>query len=252
MVRCGVYQIYNTISKKSYIGSSVNIQARVSGHFLLLKKGEHYNKYLQRSYNKNTRDAFIYRDLVVCPRNCRRIFEEMFIILLNPEYNAYPHVDMWELKYHTERTKKKLSEIARKQGRVPTKKALDRSAEVRRVTFPGLVSPDGTVYANIENLPEFCKTHGLPYNQMAKLASKGCKSAHGWTHIDNPNPKRILSQAKKHPSVVSPGGEIFEIFNASKFIRDHGLGMGFYSLLEGKASQYKEWRLLSDTQTFQK
>lgn len=49
---CGIYKIENTIDKKIYIGSSINLKNRKYKHFWLLKKNIHDNIHLQNSYNK--------------------------------------------------------------------------------------------------------------------------------------------------------------------------------------------------------
>lgn len=50
----GVYRIFN--SKKSYIGSSINMRGRVIKHNSYLKSNVHSNQELQRSFNKNKDD----------------------------------------------------------------------------------------------------------------------------------------------------------------------------------------------------
>lgn len=50
----GIYMLLNLYNNKFYIGSTNNISKRVYEHFYLLEKNTHYNKYLQRSYNKHS------------------------------------------------------------------------------------------------------------------------------------------------------------------------------------------------------
>lgn len=56
----GVYYIQNTSSDKFYIGSSQDIFSRIGSHFYALSKGEHHNIHLQRSYNKNGINTFVW------------------------------------------------------------------------------------------------------------------------------------------------------------------------------------------------
>jgi hypothetical protein len=51
-------------------------------------------------------------------------------------------------------------------------------------TYPGFVSPDGTLYKDVYNLADFCKKHGLSKSKMC-LVSQGKRTHHrGWTkHI---------------------------------------------------------------------
>lgn len=54
----GIYVIFNKITNNFYIGSSVDIIKRFSGHLKVLKSNRHENKYLQRAFNKYREDQF--------------------------------------------------------------------------------------------------------------------------------------------------------------------------------------------------
>ena len=54
----GIYIITHKDSFKRYVGQSIDITDRLSGHWRQLKSGKHDNSYLQRAYNKYGRDAF--------------------------------------------------------------------------------------------------------------------------------------------------------------------------------------------------
>ena len=60
----GVYSITNTANGKIYIGSSVNIDKRFSGHRNALNKGKHENSHLQRAWDKHGIESF--RFAVLC------------------------------------------------------------------------------------------------------------------------------------------------------------------------------------------
>jgi group I intron endonuclease len=51
-MKSGIYFIRNTINNKIYIGRSININSRLSNHRYQLRKNQHTNKHLQRSFNK--------------------------------------------------------------------------------------------------------------------------------------------------------------------------------------------------------
>lgn len=53
-----VYRIYNKISNKSYIGSTVNWQKRKTSHINQLRKSKHYNRHLQSAWNKYGEQVF--------------------------------------------------------------------------------------------------------------------------------------------------------------------------------------------------
>jgi group I intron endonuclease len=51
----GVYCIKNTRTGRCYIGSSLCIEKRIEDHFKALKKGRHYNRKLQKAFNRDKR-----------------------------------------------------------------------------------------------------------------------------------------------------------------------------------------------------
>lgn len=54
----GVYQIFCTETKRSYIGSSSNVQKRLKTHKQHLEKGCHNSRILQKEYDKYGLDKF--------------------------------------------------------------------------------------------------------------------------------------------------------------------------------------------------
>lgn len=54
----GVYRIYHAVSGKSYIGSSWNIEGRISQHFSFLLRNKHSNVKLQRAFVKHGKSQF--------------------------------------------------------------------------------------------------------------------------------------------------------------------------------------------------
>lgn len=67
MKQTGVYIIKNIVNNKIYIGSSsYNINNRITVHKRFLKQNKHENSYLQASYNKYGKNAFIFEILEIC------------------------------------------------------------------------------------------------------------------------------------------------------------------------------------------
>lgn len=113
-MKSGIYQIINIENHKFYIGSACNLSRRKYEHFNLLKKNKHYNKYLQRSYNKKA-DAFEFKVLAFCPREYLIKLEQWFLDNLKPEYNLAPNAQsMLGFKF-SEETKKIKSKQAKNQ-----------------------------------------------------------------------------------------------------------------------------------------
>lgn len=59
----GIYRIKNIINNKFYIGSSKNLSRRELEHETKLNQNKHYNKYLQRAWNKYGGEAFVFEYL---------------------------------------------------------------------------------------------------------------------------------------------------------------------------------------------
>lgn len=55
-----IYQIRHIESGKVYVGSAANPQKRWQHHYQDLDKGTHHSQYLQRAWNKHSRDAFMF------------------------------------------------------------------------------------------------------------------------------------------------------------------------------------------------
>ncbi|MHA1342378.1 MAG: GIY-YIG nuclease family protein [Promethearchaeota archaeon] len=66
ILNSGIYQILNKINNKIYIGSAVDLKQRKNSHFNTLDKNKHWNKYLQRSYNKYGKENFKFQILLYC------------------------------------------------------------------------------------------------------------------------------------------------------------------------------------------
>lgn len=58
MKNCSIYCIRNVVSDRCYVGSSVDMKARINRHFNHLRKGIHYNQKLQRSFDRHGEWAF--------------------------------------------------------------------------------------------------------------------------------------------------------------------------------------------------
>lgn len=69
----GIYQIQNTISKRKYIGSSINIKSRVNSHIFDLFNNKHANLLLQKDFNLNGANFFEVEFLLdgICEANLK-------------------------------------------------------------------------------------------------------------------------------------------------------------------------------------
>jgi group I intron endonuclease len=65
-MKSGVYRIYCFKNKKSYIGSSTNVNSRINSHKSLLRRGKHHSMPLQMAYNKYGVDSFYFYIIDYC------------------------------------------------------------------------------------------------------------------------------------------------------------------------------------------
>lgn len=62
----GVYRILNKNNGKCYIGCSIDIKRRWTQHLKLLRRGNHHNDHLQKSWNMYGRESFIFEIIYYC------------------------------------------------------------------------------------------------------------------------------------------------------------------------------------------
>lgn len=75
----GIYIIQNKITKKIYVGQSVNIKRRWGDHKSQLKNNKHHNDYLQRSWNVHSEDEFDFIILEECKKHELDEKEEAYV-----------------------------------------------------------------------------------------------------------------------------------------------------------------------------
>jgi group I intron endonuclease len=82
-----IYKITNIVNNKNYIGSAVNFRKRKNYHLMQLRKSNHHNNHLQKSFLKYGEENFTFIILEEC--NIDNIIEreQYYLDTLKPEYN---------------------------------------------------------------------------------------------------------------------------------------------------------------------
>ena len=83
----GIYEILNKTTKKSYIGSSKQIEKRWEQHLQALEKEEHHSILLQRAWNKYGKECFEF----IVKEECKEeelLEKEQKYLDLKPGYNV--------------------------------------------------------------------------------------------------------------------------------------------------------------------
>lgn len=79
--KCGIYIIRNIQNGKIYVGQSKNIPHRFKQHLEKLINNKHYNKYLQRAFNKYGNSSFELTPIYYCKEEELSKIESYFIKL---------------------------------------------------------------------------------------------------------------------------------------------------------------------------
>ena len=113
----GVYQIYNTVNGKRYIGSSIHIEQRFKEHLRNLRANKHANAHLQNAWNKYGEHSFVFEEIELCePDQCLKIEQEYIDYYYAADrkfgYNIDPYADHAGNTL-SEETRKKISEKAK-------------------------------------------------------------------------------------------------------------------------------------------
>ena len=169
----GIYQIRNLINDKIYIGSAIDLKWRNRQHFSDLKYNRHFNKYLQRAYNKYGIENFIFEVLIYCDEENCLLFEQRFLDYYWNKgilYNTNPIAGNSLGYKHTEESLLKMSKIH--QGHIT-------SDEVKQKISKSL-------QGNI---------NGLGYKPSAETRLKLSEAAKGRKHTEET--KRKIGEANK-------------------------------------------------------
>lgn len=123
----GVYQIFNIITGKRYIGSSIDVDNRLKQHYRNLKANKHSNQHLQNAWNKY-QIYLVFEPLEYCePDQCLKL-EQKYIDYYksaNREfgYNIDPQAASAG-KHLSEETKQKISKA--NKGRKVSREIIEK------------------------------------------------------------------------------------------------------------------------------
>jgi group I intron endonuclease len=74
----GIYGLVNTIDRKIYVGSAIDLEQRRRNHFSELNRNVHYNVYLQRAVNKYGIENFEFKVLELVEEKTKLIEREQY------------------------------------------------------------------------------------------------------------------------------------------------------------------------------
>lgn len=219
-MKSGIYKIYNTISDKSYIGSSEKLNRRLKDHKIYLKNNVHPSTHLQNSYNKYGIKAFEYSIIEYCPIDKLEEREDYWLSIIPKEkrYNQRVISKSNRGMKWSEETKMKL------KGRKPWNNGLAGKGICKATS--GCIKKGERVSIGTE----FKKGHNT-WNKGTKGMGV-CK------------PNKASFATTTIFSLVSPENILYEGSGIVGFSRELGLNYIPLSLVSrNKKESYKGWRL---------
>jgi group I intron endonuclease len=212
----GIYKIVNKVTRKYYIGSSLNTSRRWREHTRYLTNNNHCNDYLQNAWNKYGPSAFEFVVITVIPSGA----SEADILLEEQKWLDKAANDplSYNLTFVAGRPTANLSEYSKKK----------RSESLKRVPR----TPEWKA--------KISKSH-FGIRPTAATLKKMSLSKIGKKQTDA-HRNAATESRKRHWDFVSPTGEAVHIYDLKQFSRDHGLHPGaMYWVFSGKRARHKGW-----------
>ena len=153
----GVYIIKNIISGHMYVGASSQLTRRRKDHFAELRRGTHYNAFLQSSYNKHEGKGFVFGIVEYCSEDKLEELEQYYI-------DKY-----WNTRLYNGRKKANI--------RRPVKEERELQSKIKELKKRPLLqySSDGTFYKEWDSCLAACKVYGNGVRSCLKGTLIACK-----------------------------------------------------------------------------
>lgn len=199
----GIYEIVNKVNGKRYIGSAINFNKRWREHKRRLKNNNHHSRKLQNAYNKYGIESFTFDIIHECPVDMLIICEQWMIDqyhLKNDLYNISPTAGSQLGTYHSEETKKKISDS--KRGKTTclgyehteeTRKKMSESHKGNKGFWEGKKRSEETKKKISDSLNG--KTHSEESKKKMSIAGMGNTRSLG--HIHSPETRKKISESLK-------------------------------------------------------
>jgi len=197
----GIYQIRNIKTNNVYIGSSLDIYARIKNHKNKLDNRKHRNQHLIRSWHKYGKNSFVFEiieETNLSHEELRKL-EQSYLDKVKPYYNISKRADC---PYMGQEHFKKMHKASQ-----------EKCAKDWIVT-----NPEGKEF-KIKSLKKFCEENKLSLSLMHRVAI-GRNSQHkGWKcrYAQDSTP-RYISNLGNYYTVVHNKKEI-QIRNLSEFLK---------------------------------
>ena len=185
----GIYEIKNISNGKRYVGSTINLKGRWNDHYSSLVQGVHYNRYLQRAWNKYGEESFEFSPILYCDKENLLFYEQCAIdvykvIDTRYGYNISPIAGSQLGFRHSVLTKSNFSK--KRKGSIPwnkDKKGLQIAwnkgqtgvyhfpplPEERKQRISAALMGHAVSDETKEKISKNCKGHSHPYKGMTNV-----------------------------------------------------------------------------------
>lgn len=218
----GIYAIVNTVNGRQYIGSAVNLKARLKHHRTMLRVGRHVNPKLQNAWNKYGESSFKFELIKTgMPVNQLPALEQQHIdaALSSGLYNLVLNLALSTGKRG--RLGKPLSEEARRKrsesqkGRTVSEETRQRLREAWTLEAKARMSLLSNAYTHTPETIEKLKNRKFSDEHKAKLS----KAHQGMVYDQASREKRKETCRKKREQKEQEEKEWQRILNATPY--DH-------------------------------
>lgn len=225
-----IYNIFCDSTGKSYIGSAVNPCRRYNEHVNDLRKGTHYNNYLQNSWNKYGEDNFTFGIIEEVGNKENLIEQEQFWMDYYDSYNPLFGFNLCPTAgsqlgiVRSEETRKRISNS--KKGDKNPMYGVSPSEETRRKLS----------IASIGN------KRALDYKHT-KSACKKISDAMSNRVVSEETKQRLSDSQAQLFEVINPNGESQVIKGLNRFCKKNNLHSGHMSSVAmGNLPHHKNWK----------
>lgn len=189
-MRSGIYCIENLANGKVYIGRAKDIQNRWHVHRKDLRRGRHYNKHLQRSWNENGEDQFKFFVLEYCDLEKLPECEQFWLdtaIKVNTRAGVYNARDKADIRPPenkvpglTEEHKAKIGKANKGKKRSQEFKDFCKQRKFEKQVTVQLQHKKTKEIIEVTGLREFCRGTNIDWSSFTKLRRGVLKSCKGW------------------------------------------------------------------------
>lgn len=219
---CGIYTI-TTPNGSVYVGSSVNIKARWSGHRSALRNGKHHSERLQAAWNKHGKNL-TFQIVMICDMEDLEENEQKLIEMLGAELNTTKYVgNVW----CNPKTREKLMRYYSSPESIERRKKVANDLAARR----GIVvdCSDGRSFDNFHRAAEALGTspsgirHLVATQRMSKHGVRLKRREDNWKEVLTAPEQRMQTMIKNGTLVRAKKNRVCDVEGCGRKHKGHGM-----------------------------